>query len=42
MFRTTGVPETYILDRQGKLAFVKKGPFQSIGEITAVIDELVK
>jgi cytochrome c biogenesis protein CcmG/thiol:disulfide interchange protein DsbE len=40
MFRTTGVPETYILDRQGKLAYVKKGPFLSIDEITTVIDGL--
>ena len=42
MFHTTGVPETYILDRQGKLAYVKKGPFLSTGEITAVVDRLVK
>ena len=42
MFHTTGVPETYILDRQGKLAYVKKGPFMTVGEITSVIDGLVK
>lgn len=42
MFRTTGVPETYIIDRQGQLAFVKKGPFLSVMEITSVIDGLLK
>ena len=42
MFHTTGVPETYILDRQGKLAYVKVGPFISAEEITAVVDGLVK
>ena len=42
MFHTTGVPETYILDQQGKLAYVKKGPFMSIAEITSVVDGLVK
>jgi cytochrome c biogenesis protein CcmG/thiol:disulfide interchange protein DsbE len=42
MFHTTGVPETYILDRQGKLAYVKKGPFMSVVEITSVVDGLVK
>jgi cytochrome c biogenesis protein CcmG/thiol:disulfide interchange protein DsbE len=42
MFHTTGVPETYILDRQGKLAYVKVGSFISAEEITAVVDGLVK
>jgi len=42
MFHTTGVPETYILDRQGRLAYVKKGPFMSVVEITSVVDGLVK
>ncbi len=42
MFRTTGVPETYFIDREGRLAFVKKGPFLSVAEITAVIDQLLK
>ncbi len=40
-YRTTGVPETYIIDRQGNLAFVKKGPFSSLEEITSVIDPLL-
>ena len=42
MFRTTGVPETYILDKQGRLAYVKKGPFISVDEITTVIDGLLR
>jgi cytochrome c biogenesis protein CcmG/thiol:disulfide interchange protein DsbE len=42
LFRITGVPETYILDRQGRLQYVKIGPFESVGEITSKIDALVK
>jgi cytochrome c biogenesis protein CcmG, thiol:disulfide interchange protein DsbE len=41
IFRTTGVPETYFIDPAGKLAYVKKGPFLSLSEITAVIDPLI-
>jgi cytochrome c biogenesis protein CcmG/thiol:disulfide interchange protein DsbE len=40
-YRTTGVPETYILDKNGVLAHVKKGPFASLLEITSVIDALL-
>jgi len=40
-YRTTGVPETYIIDRDGMLAYVKKGPFTSLQEITDVIDPLL-
>ena len=40
MFRTTGVPETYFIDREGKLAYVKKGPFMTLAEITQVVDQL--
>ncbi len=39
--RTTGVPETFFIDRQGKLAFIKVGPFISLGEITTIIDGLL-
>jgi cytochrome c biogenesis protein CcmG/thiol:disulfide interchange protein DsbE len=39
-YRTTGVPETYIIDKQGNLAYVKLGPFVSLQEITAAIDPL--
>lgn len=38
MFRVTGVPETYIIDRQGRLAYTKKGPFSSTEEIISVIE----
>ncbi|HVN53345.1 MAG TPA: TlpA disulfide reductase family protein [Anaerolineaceae bacterium] len=41
-FRIRGVPETYIIDRQGKLAFAQIGPFQSLEEIKARIDPLLK
>jgi cytochrome c biogenesis protein CcmG/thiol:disulfide interchange protein DsbE len=40
-FRTTGVPETYIIDQDGVLAYVKKGPFSSLQEIISVIDPLL-
>jgi cytochrome c biogenesis protein CcmG/thiol:disulfide interchange protein DsbE len=41
MFRTKGVPETYILDTQGVLRYVKIGPFASVDEIRGVIDPLL-
>ncbi|MEW6178687.1 MAG: TlpA disulfide reductase family protein [Chloroflexota bacterium] len=41
MFRIKGVPETYIIDREGKLAFVKTGPFLSVNEIRQAIDPLL-
>ncbi|MEJ2510883.1 MAG: TlpA disulfide reductase family protein [Anaerolineales bacterium] len=41
VYRTTGVPETYVIDPTGNLAFVKKGPFTSLQEITSVIDPLL-
>ena len=41
IFRTTGVPETYFIDPEGKLAYVKKGPFLSLSEIQSVIDPLI-
>ena len=40
-FRTTGVPETYIIDKNGYLAYVKISPFLSLGEIKAAIDPLL-
>ncbi len=42
MFRITGVPETYFIDAEGKLAYVKKGPFTSMAEIQSAVDELLK
>ncbi len=38
MFRIQGVPETYIIDREGRLAYVKKGPFASQAEIKTAIE----
>ena len=40
-FRTTGVPETYVIDQNGVLVFAKFGPFTSLQEIIAVIDPLL-
>lgn len=41
-YRTTGVPETYILDKMGRLAFFKLSPFTSLAEIQAAIDPLLE
>jgi cytochrome c biogenesis protein CcmG, thiol:disulfide interchange protein DsbE len=38
MFRILGVPETYIVGKDGRLEYVKKGPFRSLNEITSAID----
>ncbi len=40
-YRTTGVPETYIIDKNGKLASVKLSPYTSLAEIQSVIDPLL-
>lgn len=40
-YRTTGVPETYIIDKKGNLASVKLSPYTSLGEIQAAIDPLL-
>ncbi len=37
-FRTTGVPETFIIDKDGVLGRVKIGPFLSYEEILAMVD----
>jgi cytochrome c biogenesis protein CcmG, thiol:disulfide interchange protein DsbE len=42
IFRIKGVPETYILDKKGRLANVKIGPFASVGEIQGMVDPLLK
>ncbi|HTX79962.1 MAG TPA: TlpA disulfide reductase family protein [Longilinea sp.] len=36
------VPETYIIGRDGKLAYAQIGPFASLDQITGVIDALLK
>lgn len=40
-YRIRGVPETYIIDRQGKLAHVQIGPFVSLAQITGIIQPLL-
>lgn len=39
-FRIKGVPETYFIDRDGVIYFIQVGPFQSLSQITSVIDSL--
>jgi cytochrome c biogenesis protein CcmG/thiol:disulfide interchange protein DsbE len=41
-YRITGVPETYIIDRQGKLGYVKLSPFLSLDEIKNAVDGLLE
>ena len=40
-YRTTGVPETYIIDKNGKLASLKLSPYSSLAEIQSAIDPLL-
>jgi cytochrome c biogenesis protein CcmG/thiol:disulfide interchange protein DsbE len=40
-YRTTGVPETYIIAKDGRLASVKLSPFTSLAEIQSAIDPLL-
>ena len=40
-YRITGVPETYIIDRNGLLAYKKFAPFVSVQEIKSAIDPLL-
>lgn len=42
MFRIRGVPETYILDQEGKLHSIKIGPFASSAELEAIVDRLLE
>lgn len=41
LFRTTGVPETYFIDKTGVLRYVQVGPFTSLAQIQAQIDPLL-
>jgi cytochrome c biogenesis protein CcmG/thiol:disulfide interchange protein DsbE len=41
-YRTTGVPETYLIDREGNLAYVKLSPFLSLAEVQAAVDRLLE
>jgi cytochrome c biogenesis protein CcmG/thiol:disulfide interchange protein DsbE len=40
--RHMGVPETYIIDQNGVLHYIKIGPFTSLQEITTAIDPLLQ
>jgi len=40
-YRITGVPETYIIDRNGVMAYVKFSPFESVAEIQTALDTLL-
>ncbi len=40
-YRITGVPETYIIDKNGKLASMKLSPYTSVDEIKSAIDPLL-
>jgi cytochrome c biogenesis protein CcmG/thiol:disulfide interchange protein DsbE len=40
-FRMTGVPETYVIDQSGKLAYKKIGVFNNLNEIKSAIDPLL-
>ena len=38
-FRIQGVPETYFIDQEGTLYYIKIGPFISVDEIKSIIDQ---
>lgn len=40
-FRISGVPETFIVDQSGKVVYIQVGPFESVDEISALIDPLL-
>jgi len=40
LFRIKGVPETYFIGRDGRLADFKIGPFTSVAELQGMIDRL--
>jgi cytochrome c biogenesis protein CcmG, thiol:disulfide interchange protein DsbE len=40
-YRSTGVPETYIIDRNGILAYAKISPFESPAEVQQAIDAVL-
>ncbi len=41
-FRIRGVPETYLVDKEGRLASAHIGPFRSLQDIKNVIEPLLK
>lgn len=42
MFRIRGVPETYVIDADGKLAFSQIGPFDSTAQIVSIVQPLIR
>jgi cytochrome c biogenesis protein CcmG/thiol:disulfide interchange protein DsbE len=42
VYRITGVPETYIIDKNGNLAYAKISPFLSLDEILSAINPLLE
>lgn len=42
MFRIRGVPETFVIDRNGNLAYIQIGPFSSTNQIRSIIDPLLQ
>jgi cytochrome c biogenesis protein CcmG, thiol:disulfide interchange protein DsbE len=40
-FHVTGVPETYIIDRQGTLSYMRPGPFNSLDEINGLVNNVL-
>lgn len=42
IFLVRGVPETYIIDAAGNLAYMKKGPFASTSEIIEAVDKVLQ
>ncbi len=41
LFRISGVPETYFIDKNGVLRYAQIGPFASVGEIQSQIEKLL-
>lgn len=37
-YRIRGVPETYVIDKNGRLTYIKIGPFVSVQEIVQVVE----
>jgi peroxiredoxin len=37
-YRVTGVPETYIIDKMGRITYIKIGPFLSVQEIVQLVE----
>ena len=40
-YRVQGVPETYVIDQNGMISYVRIGPFESLEEIKSIIDPLL-